>query len=305
LCLVDKREETLIQKAFSFLSDAEVIMAFPFEPNNQKFSLQNALGCALASQLAYSTRNAIDAKAKGDWGFVTVNHYTTPPGALDDTQAFVAVRSDMVLIAFRGTEPENIKDWLTDSNAVLVPSTLGHLHKGFLRAFNTVGPQIVNDLRSRPDTTGKPLWFTGHSLGAALSTIMTASCANAGLQIAGHYNFGSPRVGDSSFANFYNERCASVTFRFVNNNDIVPRVPPRQLLYDHVDFKRYFDRHCQLISDTRMIDLLLDSFEGSLIGLRKLFAQVAHLKQEKLPLPDFIEDHRIDNYISCIQKNLP
>ena len=278
-------------------------MTFPFEPTNQKFSIKNALGCALASQLAYSEASAVEAKAQEEWGFLKVNSYTTPPGVLEDTQAFVAIRNDMVLVAFRGTEPENIKDWLTDANALLVPSPMGHLHNGFLRAFNTVGPRILNDLRSSPDTNGKPLWLTGHSLGAALSTIMAASCSSAGLSIAGHYNFGSPRVGDSSFTTFYNERCASVTFRFVNNNDIVPRVPPRGLSYDHVDFKRYLDSHCRLISDMRMVDLLLDSFEGSLLGLRKLFAQVTHLRHEKLPLPDFIEDHRIDNYISCIQKN--
>jgi len=29
----------------------------------------------------------------------------------------------------------------------------------------------------------------------------------------------------------------------------------------------------------------------------------AHLKQQKLPLPEFIEVHRIENYISSIQKN--
>jgi len=90
-------------------------------------------------------------------------------------------------------------------------------------------------------------------LGAALSTIMAASCVNAGLSIAGHYNFGSPRVADSSFTSFYNERCASVTFRFVNNNDIVPRIPPRGLSYDHVDFKRYLDRHCRLVTDMRVV----------------------------------------------------
>ena len=98
---------------------------------------------------------------------------------------------------------------------------------------------------------------------------MAASCVNAGLSIAGHYNFGSPRG----------------------------------LSYDHVDFKRYLDRHCRLVTDMRMVDLLMDSFEGSLLGLRKLFDQVTHLKQQKLPLPDFIEDHRIENYISCIEKN--
>ena len=278
-------------------------MAFPFEPNNRSFSIKNASGCALASQLAYSEPAAVAAKAKGEWGFQDVKNFTSPPGAPEDTQAFLAIRSDMVLVAFRGTEPEKIKDWLTDANALLVPSPVGHLHNGFWRAFNAIGPGILQELQTNSNIQGKPLWLTGHSLGAALSTIMAASCARVGLLVAGHYNFGSPRVGDSSFTGFYNERCASVTFRFVHNNDIVPRVPPRGLLYDHVDFKRYLDRHCKLASDMRIVDLLLDSFEGSILGLRKLFDQVTHLKQQNLPLPDFIEDHLIQNYISCIEKN--
>lgn len=278
-------------------------MTFPFDPNNPHFSLKNALGCALASQLAYEDPNTVEAKAKGEWGFQKVNSYASLPGALEDTQAFVAIRNDMVLVAFRGTEPENIKDWLTDGDALLVPTPMGLLHNGFLRAFNTVGSRILDDIHHSPDTQGKPLWLTGHSLGAALSTIMTGTCAHAGLAIAGHYNFGSPRVGDSSFTSFYDERYAPVTFRFVNNNDIVPRVPPRSLLYDHVEFKRYLDSHCRLVRDMRVVNLLLDSFEGSLLGLRKLLAQITQLKQEKLPLPDFIEDHRISNYISCIEKN--
>lgn len=278
-------------------------MTFPFEPLTRSFSIKNALGSALASQLAYSERAAIEAKAKGDWGFDVVKNYAAPSGSFSDTQAFLAARGDMVLLAFRGTEPENIRDWLTDGNALLVPTPMGYLHNGFWSAFKTVESTILQDLKTDAAIRGKPLWLTGHSLGAALSTILAASCTVAGLTIAGHYNFGSPRVGDSSFKNFYNERCASATFRFVNNNDIVPRVPPRELLYSHVDFKRYLDSHCKLVTDTRMFDLLLDSFEGTLLGLRKLFDQVAYLKKQNLPVPDFIEDHFINNYIACIQKN--
>jgi triacylglycerol lipase len=278
-------------------------MTFPFEPDNRSFSIKNALGSALAAQLAYSDPSDIVAKATTDWGFQKVKNYKTPAGALQDTQAFLGIRADMVLLAFRGTEPEKIKDWLTDAQARLVPTPMGHLHNGFWTAFKTVEPTILQDLSTDSDIRGKPLWVTGHSLGAALATIMAASCVLAGLSVAGHYNFGSPRVGDSSFTSFYNERCAPVTFRFVNNNDIVTRVPPRSLSYDHIDFKRYLDGHCRLVSDLHMIDLLLDSFEGSILGLRKLFDQVAHLKEQKLPLPDFIEDHFIANYIACIQSN--
>jgi hypothetical protein len=57
------------------------------------------------------------------------------------------------------------------------------------------------------------------------------------------------------------------------------------------------------VPDARMVDLLLDSFEGTMLGLRKLFDQVAQVKKEKLLLPDFIEDHLVENYIACIRKN--
>jgi triacylglycerol lipase len=275
-------------------------MAFRFDPTAADFSLTNALGSALASHLAYAGTGEWVATLRDLWGFEDVKIYASPPGVYD-TNAFLAVRSDMVLVAFRGTEPRQIKDWLTDADVILVPTDLGHIHKGFWNAFQSVWPAMEADIRSIPRLPARSLWFTGHSLGAALSTLGVASSGAAGFPVAGHYNFGSPRVGDRSFANLYNDRHAAATFRFVNNNDIVPRVPPRELLYHHVDFRKYFDSHCTLVSDTRIVDLLLDGFAGSLLGLRNLFEQAADQQAKQLPLPDFLEDHRIDNYLACLR----
>jgi len=276
-------------------------MAFPFESTATSFSLINALGSALASRLAYLGSGGWAATLKDLWGFQDVKSYTSPPGVYD-TNAFLALRSDMILVAFRGTEPSQFKDWLTDADVILVPTDFGHIHKGFWNAFRSVWSAMEADIRAIPPLPGRTLWFTGHSLGAALSTLGVVSAGAAGLPVAGHYNFGSPRVGDRSFANLYNERHAPVTFRFVNNNDVVPRIPPRELLYHHVDSRKYFDRHCTLLTDLRIVDLLLDSFEGSLLGLRKLFEQVADQHAKQLPLPDFLDDHRIDNYLGCLRR---
>jgi triacylglycerol lipase len=279
-------------------------MIFPFDPSTKSFSLTNAMGCGLAAQLAYADASTVDSTFRG-WGFDAVKSFASPRGPIYDTQAFVGIRHDMVLVAFRGTEPRNIKDWLTDGEIALLPTPLGHVHAGFWRAFGSVWPAMLGDIKGIPRLDSRSLWITGHSLGAALSTLAAASCHDAGLAVAGHYNFGSPRVGDSAFVNVYDERYAANTFRFVNNNDIVPRVPPRELSYRHVDFRKYFDAHFHLVSDARMLDLLLDSFEGSLQGMRKLFAQVGQQPgdEKQFPLPDFLEDHRMANYITCLERN--
>ncbi len=279
-------------------------MAWSFEPANRAFSLTNAMGSALAAQLAYLDPAAADRTLGADWGFGPVKHYASKAGSAYDTQAFVAPRSDLVLVAFRGTEPKMIKDWLTDADVVQRPSDVGHVHTGFWRAFGTVWSDMLPDIRAMSDGGRCPVWFTGHSLGAALSTLAVASCSAANVPVAGHYCFGSPRVGDASFTSFYDERYAAVTFRFVNNNDVVTRIPPRELSYDHVDFRRYFDSHGSLVGDMRLFDALRDSFEGSILGLRKLFGEFARQQEgSSLPLPDFLDDHRMENYIACLRKN--
>ncbi len=82
------------------------------------------------------------------WGFDDVRHYAAPPGTLYDTQAFLALRSDLLLVAFRSTEPQNIKDWLTDADLVLMSTDLGHVHTGFLRAPGSVWPAMLENIRA-------------------------------------------------------------------------------------------------------------------------------------------------------------
>jgi triacylglycerol lipase len=38
------------------------------------------------------------------------------PFLLEDTQAYLAASDHMILVAFRGTEPPKIRNWLSDSN---------------------------------------------------------------------------------------------------------------------------------------------------------------------------------------------
>jgi hypothetical protein len=76
--------------------------------------------------------------------------------------------------------------------------------------------------------------ITGHSLGGALSTLLAVELEALGFRIARVTTFGSPRVGDWRFADYYDEKLGDRTHRFTHAHDAVPSLPPRLLGYHHV-----------------------------------------------------------------------
>ena len=80
---------------------------------------------------------------------------------------------------------------------------------------------------------GRARYIFGHSLGGALAIICALDLSMMNLPIAGVYTFGQPRVGDAAFAAHYNNELRDLTFRVVNQNDIVPRTPGVLMGYRH------------------------------------------------------------------------
>ncbi len=137
---------------------------------------------------------------------------------------------------------KQFSDIFTDVNIVLEadPPQRGKVHRGFKQALDAIwnppdtGEEAESDAQPGLKATldkirargkrrhGKEptLWFTGHSLGAALATL----AANRYKKVQGLYTFGSPMVGD---AEFIKEFQVPQHFRIVNNRDIVALVPPR------------------------------------------------------------------------------
>merc|ERR1712151_366953 len=89
-----------------------------------------------------------------------------------------------------------------------------------------MGEKIHPDILAENNDSSHKLWFTGHSLGAAIATLLAtySQTAEDALNTAGLVTFGSPRVGNSEFANFTNA-AAPEYFRWVNNHDAVTKVP--------------------------------------------------------------------------------
>ncbi len=203
-------------------------------PHDTTWNAGNALALANCALLAYSDPHNIDRHLRNR-GFERVISCNADH-SVSDTQAYVAVRADTVVIAFRGTEPTSWRDFATDFNAQQTPfehtfpfTGWGHIHAGWAEGVLVVLPKVLAALAAHDDRAHS-LWITGHSLGGALAMVTAAVLANIpNHPIAGVYTFGQPRVGDPTFQARYDGSVGDKTFRCVNDHDLVPHVVPREL----------------------------------------------------------------------------
>ena len=182
----------------------------------------------------------------------------------EGTQAFACRKSNAneILIVFRGTEPGQMKDILADVKAWRKPALeKGLVHFGFAQALNKVYDSIVQWLSEQKLDGERNITCTGHSLGAALATIMASR-----LDANELYTFGSPRVGDRRFVKEMNTDKIK-HYRFVNNNDIVTRVPP-PIVYRHHGELVYIN-HYGNIRNMTVWQRIKDQWRGRLAAWKK------------------------------------
>jgi triacylglycerol lipase len=195
---------------------------------NSKFSLGNAQAMMWMSQLAYETAHRSKVESILSAWRLTMRAFASndPITGLPPHSACVVVAGgrDATIVAFAGTDPLKIEDWITDFtvDAPLVTE----IHSGFKAAVETVWPGIRTVLANRPPSE-QALFFTGHSMGGAL-TIISAERAMRELntQATAVYTFGSPRTGGVAFFNSYTPQLGDATFRLVHGADVVATVPP-------------------------------------------------------------------------------
>ncbi len=287
------------------------------------YSTQRSLILAKAAYLAYQDKQFV-AEVVGRWGAALKNcssseilrhdfRYFNNRGR--DTQAYILRTDQFLVLAFRGSqEPQ---DWLTNLTTQLRSFTIqkdgvsalssyqGRVHTGFFLAWAIIEQAVLVQIaRWQKDfvAQGKPLppiYVTGHSLGGALATVAAAALVENKLEVAGVYTFGQPRVGDRTFANQLSLNTGGKIYRFVNNNDMVPHVPPPFSIwnptrfYGHAGIVTYFNGKGLLIAkgNYRAGARLLDAFVGFTKGMfGSGFGQIT--------------DHRMEYYISHLDKAL-
>lgn len=137
------------------------------------------------------------------------------------TQAILLENDTYLFLGFRGTEVTSIKDIQSDCKATTkVCESGGKIHSGFDEAFSQIDVD-VQQLLDKVEYKDKPLFITGHSLGGALATIAAKKLTHKG-GIAACYTFGSPRVGNISWA----LGIKTPIYRIVNAIDPVTMLPP-------------------------------------------------------------------------------
>lgn len=256
--------------------------------------LPHARCLAHAADLAYKDDAVVEATARA-WGFDRVRTYRAEraePFPIQDTEAYVAAGDEMIIVAFRGTEPTEVRDWISDINAPLVAHQggKGMAHSGFCQALDAVYADVRDTIREFR-TNGQSLWFTGHSLGGALAMLAAARLyfEDASMLPDGVYTFGQPRTCDADLVRAYDEAFANRMYRFVNNNDIVAQVPPEPL-YRHVEKVMYFDARGRLREEKPS---LLGGLSDSIAG---------HTADPLAPGADALRDHFIQAYLANMDR---
>ena len=147
----------------------------------------------------------------------------------------------IVIIGFRGTQPDKFSDVVADLNILRDPLPgYGSAHEGFLDAYGGVRHILEEKLRVE---SGRNLqiWITGHSLGGALAavastTIMDRMKFDNSYQLNGVYTFGKPRVGNKEFVQKIEEGYEANNIhamRFRHGDDMVAQIPWNLIGYYH------------------------------------------------------------------------
>ena len=233
--------------------------------------LRRSLALAELAMIAYND------EAEANWAALAIGFPDATLIEHDGSQAYRFANRHDVVIACRGTEPTEWNDIQADANAAMaVVGTLGKVHSGFNQEVDDLWPLLQGVLRKNR----QPVWFCGHSLGGALATLCAFRCRNAAIatNLQELHTFGSPRVGCHRWI----RHAPANHYRWVNNNDVVTRVPPRWWGYRHCGNEMYLDRFGRL-RDLTGVWRSRDRWRGLFTGL---------LRWEI----DWLTDHSIKQY---------
>jgi triacylglycerol lipase len=237
-------------------------------------TIERSLHFARVAALAYKDGDAV----KTDYNKLGYTHHKFID--IKGAQMHACWNNDEMVLAFRGTEPNELSDVTADLNVVPDRAQVGGwVHNGFQNELEKLWKDILVLLADKLES--RKLYICGHSLGAAMATIAASRLNPYEL-----YTYGSPRVGSTKFIK--NIHCPH--YRHVNNNDIVTKVPFAFLGYRHHGTLCYMNFYGNIRKMT-FWQRIKDSWRGRVAALKKGQAF------------DGIYDHKAENYVKYLEKN--
>jgi predicted lipase len=162
--------------------------------------------------------------------------YSATPVFKGHSQAFIFTNDENIIVAFRGTEGDNIFDWWTDLKfrKRTIPNVPGRWHRGFIAATHQLTLQILS--RIHADHDKRKVYITGHSMGAAMAGIFAVYLVKMDLykNIRGIALFGCPRFANHEAAKWLSAKYEGLLHRWSVLGDRVTGIPPIAFGYRHV-----------------------------------------------------------------------
>lgn len=262
----------------------EDALAHPFLPGATEWSRVNGWWLADASWLAYAHDETMARTILAERAGLTSCTFISREG----TQCYIAHNSQLAIVAFRGTQPDEWHDLFDISRFVPIRWDVGRVHQGFAAALDKVWHPLHAALLALPGTCR--IWLTGHSLGAALASMTAVRIGN---HASGLYTYGAPRIGDAAFASRIGHTFRQTSIRYVNDHDVVTHVPPEEFAfpgrYTHADHLRWIDPDGQIGT----AQLTGADFLVKVLGGPAVLLQIIQLCRQGvlIELPDTLTDH--------------
>eukprot|EP00455_Lapot_gusevi_P016429 TRINITY_DN1846_c0_g2_i2.p2 TRINITY_DN1846_c0_g2~~TRINITY_DN1846_c0_g2_i2.p2 ORF type:complete len:285 (+),score=101.95 TRINITY_DN1846_c0_g2_i2:109-963(+) len=175
----------------------------------------------------------------GDTAGFEVKSYSVDPATNTACMVGINNQTQTIVIAFKGTDPLSLKNWITDFDVFKADTPFdglpdAYVHGGFLAAWKSHKAIVFSTIQQLVvQNPNFAVVVTGHSLGGAQAILCILDLVhNERFSNIVAYTYGSPRVGDPAFASYFNQ-IVPVHYRVTHSHDIVPHVPLIQMNFHH------------------------------------------------------------------------